>query len=234
MNSKWLEVVKGTAEAGAREDEARHWGNTASSEESYPFSYRWEHVQQVARNGEWLAQQYPEADADVVMAACWLHDVRKVEKNHADRGAEFARHLLRTLDFPQFKIPRVAQAISIHEGLIRPADDWRDSFNEPFRAAPPLRPLEAAILWDADKLSKIGPISHFHFLGWSLSQAVRTGKALTTLEAHDQNSRYIKLVVPRIIASMNTEAAQLRAASQHEAYLAYHKALDTVLNVAPF
>lgn len=229
MNFNWLEAVKAAAEAGAQEDEARHWGYEATSDKPYPFSYRWEHVQQVVRNGAWLSTQYPEADADVVIAACWLHDVRKVEKSHAEKGALFARQLLRTLDFPQFKIPRVAQAISIHEGLFRPADDWRDSSNEPFRAAPPLRPLEAAILWDADKLSKLGPISHFHFLGWSLSQAVRTGQPLTTLEAHAQNRRYIEKVVPRIIASMNTEAANQRAIALHHAYLAYHQALDTVL-----
>lgn len=229
MDFEWVELVKAAAEAGAREDEARHWGTEAALEQVYPFSYRWEHVQQVVRNGEWLAEQYPEADAEVVIAACWLHDVRKVEKNHAERGALFARQLLRTLPFPQFKIPRVAQAISTHEGLFRPAEDWRESSNEPFRAAPPLRPLEAAILWDADKLSKVGPISHFHFIGWSLSQAVRTGTPVTTFEAHEQNSRYIKVVVPRIIASMNTEAAQHRATIQHEAYLAYHHALDDLL-----
>lgn len=226
---EWLEAVKAAAEMGAHQDEARHWGWDVSPERPYPFAYRWEHIQQVVRNGEWLAEQYPEADKDVVLASCWLHDVRKAEKNHAAQGALFARHLLRTLDFPQFKIPRVAQAITTHEGLFRPAEDWRESSNEPFRAAPPLRPLEAAILWDADKLSKVGPVSHFHFMGWSLSHAVRTGDPLTTIASHEQNSRYIEKIVPRIIASMNTEAARQRAQRMHEAYLVYHHALDDLL-----
>src|SRR5690606_14553585 len=147
----------------AAEDDARSWGWRATAERPHPFSYRWEHVQQVVRNGLWLARQYEGADADVVLAACWLHDAKKAEKNHAARGAELALTLLAELDFPQQKAGRVAEAIGLHEGLYRPAADWSEASGEPFRAAPPLRPLEAAILWDADKLAKVGPISHFHF-----------------------------------------------------------------------
>lgn len=229
MDFEWVAAVKAAAEAGAHQDEARHWGWEASPERPYPFAYRWEHIQQVVRNGEWLAAQYPEADNAVVLAACWLHDVRKAEKHHAERGAVFVEEFLPTIDFPPEKIPAVAHAIRVHEGLFRPAEGWTESSGNPFRAAPPLRPLEAAILWDADKLSKVGPISHFHFMGWSLSQAVRTGEPMTTLDTHEQNSRYIEKIVPRIIASMNTEAARERAIESHEAYLKYHDVLDDLL-----
>jgi uncharacterized protein len=226
----WLQAVREAAERGAEEDEARHWGWTATPERPYPFSYRWEHVQQVVRNGLWLAAQYPEADREVVLAACWLHDVRKSEKNHAERGAEFARAFLRTVPFPEEKVIPVAEAITRHEGLYRAAKGWSEASQEPFRAAAPLLPIESALLWDADKLAKVGPISHFHYMGWSLAQATRTGQLATTAGLHEQNRRYIETLVPRIIASMNTDAARERSMAQHEAYMAYHRALDTMLS----
>src|SRR5690606_18767438 len=60
------------------------------------------------------------------------------------RGAEEAERLLQASDFPQEKVNIVVDAIRQHEGMTRPA------------GAPPLQPLEAAVLWDADKLSKLG------------------------------------------------------------------------------
>jgi uncharacterized protein len=228
----WLNQVRDVAEEAAREDDARLWGWRATAERPFPFGYRLEHIQQVVRNGEWLSQQYPEADAEVVLAACWLHDVRKYEKKHAERGAAYARSFLPTVGFPRAKVEAVAHAITVHEGYYRPANRALDRLavlNEPFVAAPPMEPLEAALVWDADKLAKIGPISHLHFFGSMVAAAFRDGKAVTTIKLQRENAEHIKVSIPRTIASFNTEAARQRAIAQDEAYRAYHRAMDDLL-----
>jgi uncharacterized protein len=116
-------------------------------------NYRWEHVQVVVKLGIELAR-LTGADVDVVEAAAWLHDVRKKGKNdhHGMEGAKAAKEILMATDFPKDKIDRVSETISKHVGL------YKDDIIEP---------LEAGILWDADKLSKLGATSVLHsFLDW--------------------------------------------------------------------
>ncbi len=225
----WLPPLRSTAREGAEQDDNRLWGWEAPPPPPPPVADRWEHLQQVVRHGEWLVAQYPQADEAVVCAACWLHDIRKYERDHAVRGAAFAADFLPTIGFPVEKIPVVVEAIAHHEGLFRPAEGWSDSTGEPFRAAPPLTPLETAILWDADKLSKIGPVSSLHYFGAMVGHANRKGETIGTLELQERNRHYSTVLVPRTIASLNTGAAQRRAPEQHNAYMVYHHALNQVL-----
>ena len=126
--------------------EARRRYNT----EKPIFNYRWEHVEAVAQLAVNLAR-LTGADEEVVEAAAWLHDIRKDKKqDHPRAGAKFAREFLPTTDFPPGKIERVAIAIEDHMGL------WRDE---------PLQNLESAVLWDADKLAKIGLTAAVHWMG---------------------------------------------------------------------
>ena len=77
------------------------------------FNYRWEHVTSVVRLAVRLAD-LTAADADVVEAAAWLHDIRKeTRERHALEGAEFARHFLPQTDFPADKIDRIALYLSL-------------------------------------------------------------------------------------------------------------------------
>ncbi len=213
--SAWLEACRAVArEAALREDRAR--AGVADGARLPAFAYRWEHVQQVAANGRWLLTQV-EADAEVVLAACWLHDVRKEEPEHARRGAEFARAFLPESDFPPHKIEAVADAIAQHEGLMRPAAEWSKEAGEPFRPAPPLRPIEAGLLWDADKLSKVGPLAFLHYLPAHLLDLHARGEATTTDALIARNRRWLDTLAPRLIASFNTVAAQRKAMQLHAA-----------------
>jgi uncharacterized protein len=138
---RWRAVVIAAAKAQA-EQEARDLWHLAAGE-PLPFDARFEHVAQVTALALRLARAL-HADLEIMEAAGWLHDVRKQEPKHALAGAAAARMILAQTDFPSAKIEAVVDVISKHEGLYRPA------------GAAPLEPLEAAILWDADKLSKIG------------------------------------------------------------------------------
>ena len=142
----WREVVREAAhQAAVREMKARQKGREIL------FNYRWEHVQSVARVAVRLAEIL-DADLEIVEAAAWLHDIAKGQgEDHGAEGAIQAEQILAETDFPPDRVPAVCDAIRKHVGL------WvRD----------PVEPLEAAILWDADKLAKLGATSVLHFMGF--------------------------------------------------------------------
>ncbi|MDQ4076400.1 MAG: HD domain-containing protein [Chloroflexota bacterium] len=224
----WLAACRQIAHEASLPEDRERLGWDPNDERIPPFRYRWEHVKQVVQNGRWLLTQV-EADEETVLAACWLHDVKKGAEDHAMRGAQFAREFLPHTDFPPGKIEAVTQAIAVHQGLFRPADDWRKDSDEPFRPAPPMKPIEAALLWDADKLSKVGPIALLHYLSYELATLERRGESTTTEGLHERNRKWLETMAPRILASFNTRAAQRRAIQLHGAYETFWMAAEEVL-----
>jgi uncharacterized protein len=173
------------------------------------FNYRWEHVTAVVTLALKLAE-LTGADCEVVEAAAWLHDIRKEAKEkHPQEGAKFARKFLAKTDFPPEKIERVAQAIEDHMGL------WLDE---------PLTNLESQVVWDADKLAKIGLTAVFHRLGDMLAR----GKATTTDDfiANGRNADW----QAKTVASMHTEPARCAAVARFQAYNQLWDALQAELN----
>lgn len=148
--STWREAVRTAAYQGTLVEARLRWGT-----EEVHFNYRWEHVQAVVRLALRLAE-LTGADREVVEAAAWLHDIRKKGRGdqHGRNGASAARRILAETDFPPDKIEAVADAISKHVGLFT---------NQP------VEPLEAAVLWDADKLSKLGATAVLHFAGYRVA-----------------------------------------------------------------
>jgi len=141
-------VREAAHEAAVKETEARQKGREVL------YNYRWEHVQSVARVAVRLAEIL-DADLEVVEAAAWLHDVAKGQgEDHGKEGAIRAEQILGQTDFPADKVAAVCHAIAKHVGL------W---------VREPVEPLEAAIVWDADKLTKVGATSVLHFAGYFVS-----------------------------------------------------------------
>jgi len=198
---EWRPIVQAVAR-GAAHIEGRLRGEGR-------FNYRWEHVQAVVSLARWLAAETG-ADAEVAEAAAWLHDIAKSEANHAHVGAERAREILAATDFPAENVDAVADAIAQHEGLTLDA---------------PLSPLAAAILWDADKLAKLGATGDLHFLaaGFSLRP--------TTQETAEDQRRWTEDIAARTAASMNTAPARAEAARRLEATRAWNAALRRELSL---
>ena len=88
------------------------------------------------------------ADALVVMAACYLHDLVNLPKNHPERArasclsAARARAALAAAHFPPDRLEGVCHAIEAHS----------------FSAALPACTLEARLVQDADRLDSLGAI----------------------------------------------------------------------------
>lgn len=181
------------------------YGTTKTS-----FNYRWEHVTTVVRLAMKLAD-LTGADKDIVEAAAWLHDIRKYAdgERHPETGAAFTREYLPTTDFPPDKIDAVAAAIADHMGL------WRDE---------PLTNLEAQVLWDADKLAKIGLTAIFHWTGGSLA-----GSKMQTLDRLINRGRANDWQA-RTVASMHTAPARRAAEARYQAYLRLYDALEAELS----
>ena len=106
------------------------------------------HLERVWRSAEALLAHHPEADALVVMAASYLHDLVNVPKDDPERAqasrrsAELARAQLAQRGFPQERLDAVAHAIEAHS----------------FSAAIPPTTIEARIVQDADRLDALGAV----------------------------------------------------------------------------
>ena len=106
------------------------------------------HLHRVWRNAQALLASHPEADALAVMAACYLHDLVNLPKNHPERSmasrrsAELARRELAAIGFPDAKLDAVAHAIETHS----------------FSAALPPHTIEAKLVQDADRLDALGAV----------------------------------------------------------------------------
>jgi uncharacterized protein len=106
------------------------------------------HLERVWRSARLLLERHPEADARVVMAACYLHDLVNLPKNDPDRAqasrraARLARTELARLGFPHGRLDGVAHAIEAHS----------------FSAAIEPTTIEAKIVQDADRLDALGAV----------------------------------------------------------------------------
>jgi uncharacterized protein len=180
----------------------------AAAEDGPVYRYRWDHVQAVVREAQTLARELS-ADLEVVTAAAWLHDVAKCDasgaeqEDHAARGAACAQNVLADTGFPPDKVKAVADAIAKHARLYK---DWQ------------VEPLEAAILWDADKLTKLGATGAMAAIVWSI---VRGGADTTPALVR---KLYPLWLYRRMAASMNTPPAR-ESAAQRLAFLEqfYHQ-----------
>lgn len=194
----WRMVCRQQAEKQAAAEARKAW--KVGSNKAIPFGHRWEHVQTVVSTALWLARQTG-GDAEVVEAAAWLHDIRKGSPAHGPSGAREAKRLLLQTNFPIEKVPSVVDAIARHAGLYRAP------------AAAPLEPLETAILWDADKLTKLG----VQALAYTLSMSFMRG--LTLPQRRSNMLEFTQSVLVRTVASMNTLPAQQEAAQRYQAML---------------
>jgi uncharacterized protein len=106
------------------------------------------HLHRVWRNASLLLDDYPEADALVVLAGCYLHDLVNLPKNDPERhlasrkAAQLASRQLAELDFPPNKLAAVAHAIESH------------SFSAGIRA----ETIEAKLVQDSDRLDALGAV----------------------------------------------------------------------------
>jgi uncharacterized protein len=203
----WRQICEATLRAYTEADANRFWGisHPGDPRERPIFDYRFEHTLAAVKIARWLAP-LAGADLDIVECAAWLHDCRKPfhgqrgKDTHAQDASAAVAGILAGTDFPPAKIPAVRRAIEQHVGL---------------KLTRRLEPVEAACLWDADKLSKIGAASLIHF--GCIAGAFGPIDTAGIL----QRGQHWMGRARTIAASMNTAPAKLEA-ERRVAFLAAH------------
>ena len=200
----WRGAVQEVARRATLDEAELRWGTRELS-----FNYRWEHVQAVVRLAVRLAE-LTGADREIVEAAAWLHDTRKRgrDDDHGRDGAAAARQTLVGTDFPPNKIDAVADAIAKHVGL------YTDE---------PVEPLEAAVLWDADKLSKLGATAVLHLSGYQIAGSRGTTEQLLA-RMTDQGWQ------PEAVRSFHTRPAQLAGQERWDTFRSFWEQLARELD----
>lgn len=126
-----------------------------------------EHVLRVLCAALDIASTEPEADGDILIAACLLHDIGRPDQArdpslcHAQVGAEKAYRFLLGLGWPEDRAARVREAVAAHR----------------FRTNRRPESIEAKILFDADKLDVAGALG----MARSLQYGGAEGEPLYTL-----------------------------------------------------
>jgi len=203
----WRKACEDSLRAYTEADANRFWGISHPGDpgERPIFDYRFEHTLAAVKIARWLAP-LAGADPDTVECAAWLHDCRKPfhgqrgKDTHAQDASAAVAGILAGTDFPAAKIPAVRRAIEQHVGL---------------KLTRRLEPVEAACLWDADKLSKIGAASLIHF--GCIAGAFGPIDTAGILE----RGRHWMGRARTIAASMNTAPARVEA-ERRVAFLAAH------------
>ncbi len=162
------------------------------------------HLHRVWRTARQLLAAHPEADALVVQAACYLHDIVNLPKNHPDRSrasrlaAQVACERLAQAGFPAEKLAGVAHAIEAHS----------------FSAAIAPATLEAQIVQDADRLDALGAVGLarlFYTAGRMGSALAHASDPLALRRAPDDSAYaldHIALKLARLPDSMQTAAGR--------------------------
>ena len=165
------------------------------------------HLHRVWQNAQTLLTAHPEADALVVMAGCYLHDLVNLPKNHPERSsasrqsAVAASKQLAALGFPEERVGAVAHAIEAHS----------------FSAALPATTIEAKIVQDADRLDALGAVGLarlFYIAGQMGSALAHPDDPLATARTRDDR-RYaldhIDVKLATLPAKMQTAAGRAEA-----------------------
>lgn len=177
------------------------------------------YVSAVVANCKMLAVQleaedkHAPIDIDALVMAAYLHDISTVTygfQNHHVKSAEMAVDFLRQRDVPAERIHKVEQAIRAHTTVV-PAAQRAET------------PLEARVLYDADKLGRLSGLAVVTSLiefGARYPNRAVTGEVLSGILRHIEE-RFIELY-----QSLNTEPAHEMAHEKFNSVVAF---LDGVI-----
>lgn len=98
----------------------------------------WDHIKEVAKHALHLSKEYPQTNLNVLLSACFLHDIGRSikDKNHARESTRIATPFLLKIKVDQQDIDAITHAILCHE----------------YKEITSAKTIEARILFDADKL----------------------------------------------------------------------------------
>ncbi len=154
MKSDIEQRLRKIVEVSTRKAAIIEWTEAAKTQKVPLYNYRLDHIEEVTVLAKHIADG-SDADMNVITLAAWLHDLAKPgvggipTQNHGIVSAEMAEEILTQEKVEHKTIERVSDAIKKHVGLT---------------LKKPLEPLEAQILWEADKILKLGMIGFLQYI----------------------------------------------------------------------
>lgn len=175
------------------------------------------HLHRVWRTACVLLEDSPQADAIVVQAACYLHDIVNLPKNHPDRSlasqiaARVATEKLTDAGFPSDKLNGVAHAIEAHS----------------FSAGIAPTTKEAKIVQDADRLDALGAVglARLYYTAGRMGSAFAHPSDPLGMERELDDRAFaldhIELKLAKLPASMQTAAGRRLGEARLQRLLAF-------------
>lgn len=144
--------LKTLIETSTRQTAIEEWNEAATNQKVPLYNYRFDHIQQVVTLAKHLAEG-TEADMEIITLAAWLHDVDKPgvggDSIHGIDSAKLTEEILIRERIEPDLVAKVANVVKQHVGLT---------------IEKPLEPIEAQILWEADKILKLGVVGLLQFV----------------------------------------------------------------------
>lgn len=202
-------------EVSTRKVATEEW-RTSSEKQLVPlYNYRLDHIDEVVDLAKHIASG-TDANMDVIVLAALLHDLAKPGiggipvQHHGIASAKLAEDILPEEGVDPEMIAQVSDVIRKHVGLT---------------LKKPLEPIEAQILWEADKLLKLGMIG---FLQYVLNGVrILPGRSLEKIA--DDLREFLNLA-SNIADSVVTERGRAIAQERLKTLHFVSKTLDSELN----
>jgi len=146
--------LRKVVEVTTRKAAIEEWSTAANKQKVPLYNYRFDHILEVVDLTKYIAGG-TEANIDEVILAAWLHDIAKPgiggisTADHGNASAEIAEEILLEEGVEYETISKVCNIIRKHVGLI---------------IKETLEPIEAQVLWEADKILKLGLVGLFQFV----------------------------------------------------------------------
>lgn len=208
--------LKKIIETSTKKAAIEEWRNASEKQDAPLYNYRLDHAEEVVNLVKFIANG-TDANMEVLILSAWLHDLAKPgvggisTKHHGVRSAELATDVLSREGVDPNIIHQVAYVIQKHVGLI---------------IEETLTPIEAQILWEADKILKLGAIGLF--------QQILNGVRLFPGESLEGIANRLREFLPlaeKIAVCMNTERGKRIAGERLQHLYSLSEMLDSELHI---
>ncbi|MFW9793961.1 MAG: HD domain-containing protein [Candidatus Thorarchaeota archaeon] len=210
------ERLRKIVEVSTRKAASEEWRKASKTQKAPLYNYRLDHIEEVVVLAKHIAEG-SDADMEVLTLAAWLHDLAKPgvggipPQQHGIVSAEMAEEILTQEQINRETIEKVSDVIRKHVGLV---------------LKEPLKPLEAQILWEADKILKLGMIGFIQ----GLLNGVRLFPGRSISEIADGLHEFVPLA-SEITQSMVTKRGKELAQQRFDSFRQVSKYLDGELKL---
>ena len=215
MKSDIEQRLRKIVEVSTRKAAIAEWEDAAKTQRVPLYNYRLDHAEEVVVLAKQIAKG-SDADMEVITLAAWLHDLAKPgvggipAKHHGIVSAEMAEEILTQEKIDRKTIEKVSDSIGKHVGLT---------------LKQPLEPIEAQILWEADKILKLGMVGLLQYV----LNGVRIFPGRSLVQIAEDTREFLKLAT-NIAECMVTERGRAIAQERLKTLHFVSKTLISELN----